>query len=142
MFKHILLAIDLNDKASWSQALPVAVEQAKAGGGTLTMLAVVPDFGMNVVGNFFPKDYEKEATAEAAAQLDALAAEKIPGDVDSATAVAYGTIYEEILAAADKSGSDLIVMASHRPALKDYLLGPNAARVARHGNCSVLIVRT
>lgn len=32
-------------------------------------------------------------------------------------------------------------MAAHRPALKDYLLGPNAARVVRHSNCSVLVVR-
>ena len=36
---------------------------------------------------------------------------------------------------------DLIIMASHRPELQDYLLGPNAARVVRHANCSVLVVR-
>jgi nucleotide-binding universal stress UspA family protein len=35
----------------------------------------------------------------------------------------------------------MIVMASHRPELKDYLLGPNAARVVRHAECSVLVVR-
>ncbi len=48
---------------------------------------------------------------------------------------------EEILKAAAESDCDLIVVASHRPALKDYLLGPNAARVVRHANCSVLVVR-
>ena len=37
--------------------------------------------------------------------------------------------------------ADLIVMASHRPELRDYLLGPNAARVVRHADCSVLVVR-
>ena len=36
---------------------------------------------------------------------------------------------------------DLIVMASHRPELKDYLIGPNAARVVRHADCSVQVVR-
>ncbi|MBT6187404.1 MAG: universal stress protein, partial [Rhodospirillales bacterium] len=30
---------------------------------------------------------------------------------------------------------------SHRPALKDYLLGPNAAQVVRHADVSVLVVR-
>jgi len=39
-----------------------------------------------------------------------------------------GTIYDEIIKAADKIGCDLIVMASHRPELKDYLFEPNAAR--------------
>ena len=42
---------------------------------------------------------------------------------------------------ADETNADLIVMASHRPELKDFLLGPNAARVVRHANCSVLVVR-
>jgi nucleotide-binding universal stress UspA family protein len=32
-------------------------------------------------------------------------------------------------------------MASHRPELSDYLLGPNAARIVRHAKQSVLVVR-
>ena len=42
---------------------------------------------------------------------------------------------------AGEIGVDLIAMASHRPALKDYLIGPNAARVVRHADVSVLVVR-
>ena len=38
--------------------------------------------------------------------------------------------------------ADLIVMGSHRPELRDYLLGPNAARVVRHAPCSVVVVRS
>lgn len=55
--------------------------------------------------------------------------------------VGRGTVYEEILRIAGEIGSDLIVIGSHRPELKDYLLGPNAARVVRHADCSVLVVR-
>jgi len=32
-------------------------------------------------------------------------------------------------------------MASHRPALKDFLLGPNAAKVVRHAKCAVMVIR-
>jgi len=32
-------------------------------------------------------------------------------------------------------------MASHRPQLADYLLGPNAARVLRHSKVTVMVVR-
>jgi nucleotide-binding universal stress UspA family protein len=46
-----------------------------------------------------------------------------------------------VLATARKLDCDLIVMTSHRPELKDYLLGPNAARVMRHAKQSVFIVR-
>ena len=52
-----------------------------------------------------------------------------------------GTIYSEILKVAEDCSADLIIMASHRPELKDYMLGPNASRVVRHANCSVLVVR-
>jgi nucleotide-binding universal stress UspA family protein len=55
--------------------------------------------------------------------------------------VATGKAYEEILHAAREAGSDLIVIGSHKPELRDYLLGPNAARVVRHSKCSVYVVR-
>ena len=32
-------------------------------------------------------------------------------------------------------------MAAHRPSLADYLLGPNTARVGRHAQCSVQVLR-
>ena len=41
----------------------------------------------------------------------------------------------------EAAGAELIVMASHRPELRDYLIGPNAARVMRHADASVLVVR-
>jgi len=65
----------------------------------------------------------------------------VPEGVRVQNIVSQGTIYKEILDAAERVGCDLIVMASHRPELADYLLGPNAARVVRHANCSVLVVR-
>jgi nucleotide-binding universal stress UspA family protein len=55
--------------------------------------------------------------------------------------VAEGTIYQEILTAAQIIQADLIVMGSHHLELKDYLLGPNAAKVMRHAACSVMVVR-
>ena len=56
--------------------------------------------------------------------------------------VTHGTsIYAEILRAAEEAQADLVVVGSHRPAMKDYLLGTNAARVVRHARCSVLVAR-
>ena len=55
--------------------------------------------------------------------------------------VAQGTVYKIVIDTADGIGADLIVMASHRPERRDYLLGANAARVVRHSEKSVLVVR-
>jgi nucleotide-binding universal stress UspA family protein len=67
--------------------------------------------------------------------------EQVPANLQTRCHVVHGTVYEEILRLADDIGADLIVMASHRPALKDFLIGPNAARVVRHADISVLVVR-
>jgi nucleotide-binding universal stress UspA family protein len=68
-------------------------------------------------------------------------AAQVPEGVAARRIVAAGKIYQEILRVADEVGADLIVMGSHRPELSDYLLGPNAARVVRHADCSVMVVR-
>jgi nucleotide-binding universal stress UspA family protein len=141
MYKRILLPVDLAEVSSWRKALPVAVEYCRAFEATLCLMTVVPNFGMPVVAQYFPEDYAERAKLEAKQGLEKLAAEQVPDGVEVECRIGYGTIYEEILEAAKETKYDLIVMASRRPELKDYLLGPNAARVVRHANCSVLVVR-
>lgn len=141
MYKHILLTIDLTDEASWRNALPVAVEYCRKFGSVLHVLTVVPDFGMSPVAQYFPEGYADKAVEDAKAGLHELTAKQVPDEVKVQHIVAYGRIYDEILATAKKIDADLIVMASHRPELGDYLIGPNASRVARHADRSVLVVR-
>ncbi len=119
----------------------MAVEYCQCAGATLHVLSVVPDFGMTKVAQFFPKGHEDQTIEEARKELAKLCAEGIPDGVPVKPIVAYGIIYEQIISVAESIKADLIVMAAHRPALEDYLLGPNAARVVRHSNRSVLVVR-
>jgi nucleotide-binding universal stress UspA family protein len=63
-------------------------------------------------------------------------------DLNPNILVTHGaSIYAEILGVAAEAEADLVVVGSHRPAMKDYLLGTNAARVVRHARCSVLVAR-
>ncbi len=141
MYKTILLSVDLNEESSWQKALPTAVAYARAFGATLHVLTVVPNYGMTMVAQYFPDDFEEKALAESLARLEALIAEQVGKDLAVKAIAARGTVYDEIMKTADGLDADLIVMASHRPELKDYLLGPNAARVVRHAERSVLVVR-
>jgi len=141
MFKDILLPIDLPNAATQARALECAVVQAKAYGARLHVMTVVPDFGSSLVGSFFPDDAEQKAIDEANKRLHAYVKASIPAGIEVQHIVAHGGVYNEILRVARDVGADLIVMASHRPELQDYLLGPNAASVVRHAACSVLVVR-
>jgi len=141
MYKTILLPIDLNQESSWEKALPTAVEYCKTFGATLHILNVVPDFGMSIVGSYFPEGFEQKALEGAREALHNFVRQNVPDAVAVQHIVGHGTVYNEILRVADEIKAELIVLAAHRPELKDFLLGPNAARVVRHFDGSVLVVR-
>jgi len=141
MYRNILVPVDLSDKHSWRKALPTAIALCQTFQAKLHVIAVVPEFGLPLVGQFFPEGYEDKLRQRAARQLKALVAEQVPDEVPTRRIVAEGRIYREILNAARTIGADLIVMGSHHPELRDYLLGPNADKVVRHADCSVMVVR-
>lgn len=141
MFKTALVPIDMDVEQSWRLALPVA-EQFTANWGTkVHALSVIPSFGTSLVGSYFPKNFEGDMLSQARGRLDEIIDQNASDPGAVSRHIAHGTVYEEILAAAETLQADVIVMTSHRPELKDYLLGPNAARVMRHSNQSVFIIR-
>jgi nucleotide-binding universal stress UspA family protein len=141
MYRNILVPVDLSDKHSWRKALPTAISLCETFEGKLHLITVVPEFGLPMVGQFFPEGYEAKLRQHAAKQLRDFAAQQVPGEIECRRIVAEGKVYQEIMKAADAIKADLIVMGSHRPELSDYLLGPNAARVVRHAKSSVMVVR-
>ncbi|MEM9104884.1 MAG: universal stress protein [Pseudomonadota bacterium] len=140
MFKDVLACLDLGEEESAIRVVEAALEVMDEG-DTLHVMCVVPDYGSSLVSSFFPKDHEQDMIAHANEALHAFTAQHIPEGTRLQHITAHGSIYEEIISAADSGDVDLIVVGSHRPALKDYLLGPNAARVVRHARQSVMVVR-
>lgn len=141
MAKTILLAVDINNEETSKAPLAAALDLARDG-GTLHVVCVVPDFGLPQVSGFFPDDYEKKMLAKYGDALAAWVKAHVPEGVKAKSHVAHGTIYVEVVKAADKLGVDVIVIGSHRPALSDYLIGPNASRVVRHARQSVYVARS
>ncbi len=141
MYTSILLPIDTGHESSWEKAAPTAVNLARSEGAKIHVMTVIPDFGMSVVGSFFPSNFADDALKATAAELDKIVAGIIPPELLAGTHAVSGTIYKRILVKTEELGCDVIVLASHRPEKADYLLGPNAARIVRHANCSVFVVR-
>ena len=141
MYKDILLPVDLGNLETQEKAVTTAIELAKAYGSRLHVMTIIPDFGESFVAAYFPADYQEKALAAASDKLHDFVKRRIPKEIHVQHIVAHGTIYDEILSFAREHPIDMIVMASHRPALQDYLLGPNASHVVRHSNCSVMVVR-
>ena len=141
MYKNILLPVDLAHESSWRRALPAAIDYCKASGARLHVISVLPDFGSPMVASYFPENFEEQARQDAAGRLRVFIEEQEPDVITAKFIIAEGKAYQEILAAANQLGVDLIVMASHHPGLGDYLIGSHAERVVRHAKQSVLVVR-
>jgi nucleotide-binding universal stress UspA family protein len=140
MYKRIILAVDLADTIDKPKGLEQALGLAKAWDGELRLVNVQPVVPATFM-EYVPADFDAEQTKKAVEALDSIIAEiELPPDRKSAAARA-GSIYHELLEEASDWKADLIVVASHRPVMSDYLLGSNAKTIVRHAQCSVLVVR-
>ena len=140
MFKTILVPVDLGEVEAARPAIDKAVELAGSSGGALRLIyvrAIVPVTYME----FMPPAFDEEQQGTAEDRLaDVAAGVALPAERVSAV-VRLGSVYAEVLDEAEKTGTDLIVVGSHRPTMATYLLGSNASTIVRHARCSVLVVR-
>lgn len=141
MYRDILVSVDLDAAEVERRAIETAVDYARVFGATLHVMTVVPEYGLSMVGSYFPEGHERESLARADAALHDFARRFVPEAIRHRHIVAHGSIYREILRMAETVGADLIVLSAARPGPEDYFIGPNAARVVRHAKVSVLVVR-
>lgn len=139
----VLCAIDISNENRDANVIRQAAALATLEDAQLDVITVVPDYGMSMVGQFFSKDHQAKVLEEAKDRLRKAVSDELGADAGGKVRhiVATGNAYEEILKVAKKDGADLIVIGAHKDSVSDYLLGPNAARVVRHSNCSVYVVR-
>ena len=140
MFNNILVAVDLEHDTHIDDLLRVASGIANTNGAQVQLLNVI-GAAPAVVSQFLPENYEKMASEKIEKDLAALAAKVDLAEGAATSSVRFGGVYQEILAHANKIGADLIIVASHKPDVGDYLLGTTAARIVRHASCSTLVVR-
>ena len=126
--------------ASAISAIATAVSLSDESNGTVRLLNVL-QMTQVMLAEYVPADFDvqQRQSSEDALAIVAREAGLEPSRISSV--VRQGGIYHEILEEAQAIKADLIVMTSHRPAMKTYFLGSNAGHVVRYAKCSVLVVR-
>lgn len=136
MFKHILLPVDVAHLDEGQKTLEVA-QAIMSPDTSITLMYVMEDIpnwtDLNLPPNFRENSME---TARKALESIAETSDK-PINIEVRTGHAYSTILKE----ADAMDIDLIVLASHKPGLKDYFIGTNTNKIVSHAGCSVVVVR-
>ncbi len=139
MFKNILVAVYFADDTQNNNLLRATAEIASAGNSDVYLLHTVPTAPPEL-SQFLPKSYEKITFEKMQKELIAMAEKHDLKNVKEVF-VRFGDAHHEILTQANKIGANLIIVASHRPHLSEYLLGTTAARIVRHASCSTLVIR-
>jgi nucleotide-binding universal stress UspA family protein len=140
MFKRILVPVDLADTDLAKSAIETAVSLSHASGGSIRLLNVLPTTPV-MLAEYVPADFDAQQRQTAEEALAIIARESGTDSRHITTTVRQGGTYHEVLEEAKSYHADLIVMSSHRPAMRTYFLGSNAGHVVRFAKCSVLVVR-
>lgn len=138
MFNKIMIAVDLTHE---SRAARVVATATSIGNDDThyQLVCVVPPVSAGFVSSFLPKDYDKQMIEVARQKLHDFSAKHFPASAKVKHIIAHGTIYEEINRLADEQDADLVVINATKPGGSG--LGPNAARVSRYSNKTVMVVR-
>jgi len=135
MYNTILVPTDFSDDESTIQSLQKAEKLSDNGRIILLhVLDAIPSYAL--VG--IPADIIQELVPKTRDSLKELV---FLSKVKVETEVRNGGSYREIIESAKENKAELIIINSHQPALKDYLLGSTAAKVVRHAPCAVLVER-
>lgn len=150
MTKKILVPVDLSDPDNTKAIITAALEQWRtATDPKLILITVVPklvaglDWRYAIRGETGgSQEWDVRKVLQASVdRLNEIASDEIPDGVRFETLARYGTVYEEVLEVAKELEVDQIVVGAHRPGSADFLLGTNTARIVRHAQCSVTVVR-
>lgn len=131
MYEKILVAVKLEHAPKAGGLMRKALATARQHGASVTVVTVVPEIDDNL--KVLPED--------SLPLLQAFVDGFDHGDVPVEALVRKGSAHRAIPRAAEEFGSDLIVMNSHNPRIRDYLIGSTTAHVVMHVECDVLVVR-
>ena len=137
MFHKIMTPVDLGHLDTLGLALQCAADLARQHGSEVCYVGVTTQTP-GPLGHT-PAEYEEKLKAFVASQGSAhghkashmvMIAHDPTTDVD-----------DVLLDAVKKTGADLVVMATHKPGIGDYIWPSNGGKLAAHADASVFLVR-
>ena len=136
MYQTIIVPVAM-DQLERGEAILTRARHLRAEGGRIVLLNVVEDF-QGYLAIDFPVELIEQDQDQARLKLEALRNRLgISADIE----IRYGGAAREIIKTAEELSADLVIVASHRPGIANYLIGATADRVVRHCPVSVLVDR-
>lgn len=137
MFKVMLVPVDLRIIYDIEKSISVAADLGRHYGASVTLLSI-SGTGPNIVATG-PDEYANRVEEYAKTKSEQYGFAFQHRHITSADPSAE--LQRRIEEVADEIAADLVVMASHRPGILEYLWPANATSFVAHTSLSVMIVR-
>ncbi|MCP4937416.1 MAG: universal stress protein [bacterium] len=136
MYNTIVIPVDIAHQERFEKMIDVTRKLANENARVIltNIVEEIPKY----IATELPNDLITKSERVAKSKLTELA--KL-SNFDAQIDVRSGHPSKSILEVAEENDADCIIVASHHPILVDYLLGSTAARVVRHAQCSVHVLR-
>lgn len=135
MYKHVLIAVDIDHAETGQESLAMGRAMLAEGGKVtaLYVLEALPSYATQ----YLPDDH----TAHRVKEFETALAGELGAPDDITVKVVTGHSGSTLVDYAKAHDVDCIVISSHKPGMQDFFLGSTAGRVVRHAPCSVHVIR-
>ena len=137
MYRRIMVPVDMDHVDQLEKALTTAAALAKHFGAPVTYVGVTPETPSPVAHN--PEEFARKLANFAARQGEAHGLEADSRAIASPDPAI--DLDKTLLRAVKETGADLVVMASHKPTITDWIWASHGGDVASHADVSVFLVR-
>ncbi len=141
MYSRILVPIDPSHGEVGARLVEIAKKLIDAE-GEITLLSVIEPVPSYISGYIREESFQERLKANRDEALAHLKGMLTAAGVTGHTMIDEGSPSAEILRIAEKMKADAIILGSHRPDFRDYLIGSTAARIVRHAQCTVVVERS
>lgn len=137
MFSTIMVPVDLRHRATLGKAVDLACSMARDHAAEICFVSVSGELPSEIA----------RSSGDYGEKLQEFAARKAEQYGITARALNLGSpdpeaeVDRKLLDTIEKVGADLVVMASHRPGLMDYIFASHGGYIASHAKVSVFVVR-
>jgi nucleotide-binding universal stress UspA family protein len=142
MFKNIVIPIDLTNNHLWEEIISKTLNIMDTTSGKIHIINIIPELGINFLEDYLPQEWIEKKKAESIAAIQKLIVSFIPQELQVEHYVAKGGVSEEILSYANQVKADLIIVTASKGYTDDFIPGPNAKKIIKYSQTSVLVLRT
>ncbi|MCC2646731.1 MAG: uspA [Rickettsiaceae bacterium] len=142
MFRNIVIPVDLTNNHLWEEIITKTLNIMDTTSGKIHIINIIPELGINFLEDYLPQEWIEKKKGESIAAIQKLIVNFIPQEIQVEHYVAKGGVSEEILNYANQVKADLIIVTAAKGYADDYIPGPNAKKIIKYAQTSVLVLRT